>query len=365
MFTLAFSLGIVAGFVTFFAPRHMAVKQRVVKLIIPAVLLTIYIPVVIGTYWYATIRYDLNKRSLAEAVGIPEKGRESKTVIALMPEKPVLQEWPMQAGVLIDRWNFSKKTVELSYENLKKIEEYLRNHKEGSVFYWTGLEVLVNGYNWFWDTERGIDQMFRNSPYAYVPRMQLLGRLRYVPVTLENEKYLRDFADETKWHVGKRAALWLAEAFMHFGHADEAKKWAEKAKAKGTDMSKATFLTEPVFTDGTMRGAFKVNGVPLAGAKVALVAYRDKDNWGITSITTLIIRLDTRLVDVRTTDAAGKFTFANLGKGEYILAVMTDKETVHYGLAPGQFKVENVPGTIKLDINNPSRNVGDINILTK
>jgi hypothetical protein len=365
MFTLAFSLGIIAGFITVLAPRQMAVRQRLLRLVVPSVLLGVYLPVVIGTYWYAHIKYDLGKSSLAEAVGIPEKGRESKTVIALMPEKPVLQEWPMQAGVLIYRWNFSKKTVELSYENLKKIEEYLHNHKYRSVFYWTGLEVLVNGYNWFWDTERGIDQMSRNAPYAYVPRMQLLGRLRYVPVTPGNEKYLRDFANETKWHVGKRAALWIAEAFMHFGHADEAKKWAEKAKAKGTDMSKATFLTEPVFTDGTMRGAFKVNGVPLAGAKVALVAYRDKDNWGITGITTLIIRLNTRLVDVRTTDAAGKFTFTNLGKGDYVLAVMTDEETVPYSLASGQFKVENAPGTIKLDINKPSKNVGDIKILTK
>jgi hypothetical protein len=365
MFTLAFSLGIVAGFVTVLAPRQMAVRQRLLRLIVPGVLLAIYFPVVIGTYWYAHIKYDLGESSLAEAVGIPEKGWENKTVVALMPEKPVLQEWPMQAGVLIYRWNFSKKTVELSYENLKKIEEYLRDHKDRTVFYWTGLEVLVNGYNWFWDTERGIKQMSRNAPYAYVPRMQLLVRLRYVPVTSENEKYLRDFADETKWHVGKVGALRLAEAFMHFGHADEAKKWAEKAKAKGEDVSKATFLTEPVFTKGALSGAFKVNGVPLGGAKVALVAYRDKDNWDITKIFTLTVRLNTRLVDVRTTDASGKFTFSNLGRGEYMLAVMTDKETVPYSLPPSQFKVKNAPGMIKLDIKNPSKNVGDINILTK
>jgi hypothetical protein len=331
------------------------------------VLLGVYIPVVIGTYWYAHIKYDLGKSSLAEAVGIPEKGPVSKTVVAIMPEKPVCLEWPMQAGATIYRWNFSKKTVELSYENLKKIEEYLHNHKDGSVFYQTGLEVLVNGYNWFWDTERGIDQMFRNAPYAYVPRMQLVSRLRYVSVTPENEKYLRGFADETRWHVGKRGALLLAEAFMHFGHADEARKWAEKAKAKakGEDVSKATFLTEPVFTKGTVSGAVKVNSAPLAGAKVALVAYRDNDNWDITKIFTLTVRLNTRLVDVRTTDASGKFTFTNLGRGEYMLAVMTDKETVPYSLPPGQFKVENAPGMIKLDIKNPSKNVGNINIVTK
>ena len=347
MFTLAFSLGIVAGFVTVLAPWHMAVRQRLLRLLVPAALLTIYIPVVIGTYWYAHIRYDLGKHSLAEAVGIPGKGRVSKTVVKLMPEKPILQEWPMQAEGW--SWNGSE-TFELSYENLRKIEEYLHEHKEGSVFYQAGLFGLGNGYFRLWDTKKAMDQMFRNTPYYDGCRFELLIHLPYMPVTPENEKYLRDFADETKWHVGKAGTLRLAKAFMHFGHADEAKKWAGKAKAKGEDLSKATFLTGPVFTRGTVSGAFKVDDVPLVGAKVALFAgypgYRST-------------------VDVRTTDASGKFTFTNLGRGEYILAVMTDKETVPYSLPPGHIKVKNASGAIKLDINNPSRNVGDINILTK
>jgi hypothetical protein len=345
MFTLAFSLGIIAGFVTVLAPRRMEVKQRLLKLIVPAVLLGVYIPVLIGTCWYADVRYDLGKRSLAEAVGIPGEGRVGKVKAKLIPVKmPILQERPTQA--MGHSGNFE--IFELSYENLKKIEDYLRKHKDSSVFYLAGLSALMNGYFELWDIKKGMNQMSRNAPYDHKSRYLLLSMLQYVPVTPENEKYLRDFADETKWYVGKVGAHHLAEAFMHFGHTDEAKKWAEKAKAKGLDLSKATFLTEPMFTRGTVSGAFKVNGVPLAGVKVALFLPRYE-----------------RPVDVRTTDTSGKFAFTNLGNGEYVLAAMTDKETVPYSLPPGKFKVENAPGTIKLDINNPSRNVGNINILTK
>jgi hypothetical protein len=346
MFTLAFSLGIIAGFVTVLAPRRMEVKQRLLKLIVPAVLLGVYIPVLIGTCWYADARYDLGKRSLAEAVGIPGEGGVGMAKAKAIPVKmPILQERPTRAkGYSRDFFV----TFELSYENLKKIEGYLRKHKDSSVFYLAGLSALMKGYFELWDTKKAMDQMFCNAPYDYASRVGLLSMLQHVPVTAENEKYLRDFADETKWHIGKVGALRLVEAFMHFGHADEAKKWAEKAKAKGAELSEVTFLTQPVFTRGTVSGAFKVDGVPLAGVKVALFLPRYE-----------------RPVDVRTTDASGKFTFTNLGKGDYMLAVMTDKETVPYGLPPSQLKVENEPGTIKLDINNPSKNVGNINILTK
>ena len=47
---------------------------------------------------------------------------------------------------------------------------------------------------------------------------------------------------------------------MHFGLVDEAKAWVEKAKAKGEDVSKITFLNDRVLTDGKITGVIQVNG---------------------------------------------------------------------------------------------------------
>lgn len=357
VFLSGFSFAVIAGFVTVLAPRRMTIKARIVRLVIPAVLLAIYVPVIAGMYHNAVVRYDLNKKNLAEAAGIPEKGRESKTVVLFVPEKPAVQEWQMEAsgnGLMINN-----NTYALTPENIGKIEDYLSRHSNGSIFFYAGSDAVMKGYYKLWEADKGNERMFRNARHQFIARMVLLARLRSIPVTMENEKYLLSFADETKWHAGKTASLRIAEAFMHFGRVDDAKAWADRARAKGEDPGKSKALGEPVLTNASITGTIKLGGAPLAGKKVALFPYRQK-----------MTRIEPRYfygfpLDAKTTDTSGRFEFANLGKGEYVLAVMTEKEEVPFKAPGGSFSVENAPAVITLDEAAPVKELGDINIIVQ
>jgi hypothetical protein len=355
MFFLSMSLGIMAGLITAFSPTYKTTRQRAVRLIFPAMLLAVLIPVILTTYQNAVRKYDLGKKNLAEAVGIPEKASVSKAIATFMPNnKTVIQEWPMQANANSFMGTY---TIELSHENLNKVKDYIAAHKEGSVYNYAAQDVLVNGYYGLWDIKKGIEQQFKNSGEILLPRLMLISQLRYLPITTDNLNYLKSFTDENKWHIGR--ALRIAEAFMHFGMVDKAKAWVEKAKSKGEDVSKATFLNDKVLTNGKILGEIKINGKSPANAKVGLLRYSESFEK-IDNITLVL-----RLLDVRNLDATGRVSFNHLGRGEYVLAIMTDKETLPYNLPSEKLHVINSPGAIKLDVNKPNRNLGNINIVVK
>ncbi|MEE9524159.1 MAG: hypothetical protein V3V59_05335, partial [Thermodesulfovibrionales bacterium] len=61
----------------------------------------------------------------------------------------------------------------------------------------------------------------------------------------------------------------------------------------------------------------------------------------------------------------GRFSFDKLGTGEYSLVLMTTKDIIPYDVAPDNFKINNVPGVIKLDNKRPVADLGVINITIK
>jgi len=146
---------------------------------------------------------------------------------------------------------------------------------------------------------------------------------------------------------------------MHFGLVEEAKAWVEKAKARGEDVSKITFLEDRVLTDGKVTGAIKVNGKPPANTKVVLLRYTE----GFEKIEDT--SLPNRLLDVRELDRSGKFAFDKLGKGNYTLAIMTDKETIPYDLPKERLNVNTYSTVMRLSADNPALNLGDINIVIR
>lgn len=357
MFISSMSLGIMAGLITAFSPTYKTTRQRFVRLIFPAMLLAVLIPVILTTYRNAVTKYDLGKKNLAEAVGIPGKASVSKTIVTFMPNnKTVIQEWPMQAKA----YSFTgTDTIELSYKNLKKIEDYIVRHKDGSVFNYTAQDALVDGYYSLWNIKKGMEEQFRASEHKIIHRLILFSRFRNITILPENLKYVKTFTDESKWHISGRFALRIAEGFTHFGMLEEAKAWVKKAKDKGEDISKATFLNDKIFTDGKMFGEIKINGKHPTNTKVGLLRY--SENFGKISDYTL----PNKLIDVRDLDRSGRFTFDHLGKGEYVIAIMTDKEVVPYSLPSEKLSVTNSPGVIKLDANKPNINLGNINIAVK
>ncbi|HBO84326.1 MAG: hypothetical protein A2073_05665 [Deltaproteobacteria bacterium GWC2_42_11] len=353
MFMSGISLCILAGVIVALSPTYKETRQRITGIIFPSILFIIFISVVAGVYQNASKKYDINKKNLAEAVGIPEKVSSSRTVVLFASDKTAPQQLPMQT---MGSSFVGTYTIELSYENLKKIEDYLDKHKEGSVFMYAGRDALINGYHTLWDIKKGIEWQFKSSNDMLLPRMMMLARLKNLPVTPENLSYLKSFSDKSRWHIGGKHGLRMAEGFMHFNLIEEAKALVKESKEKGADVSKATFLDEPVFTDGKISGTLKINGKEAPNIKIALLAYTDSvhkfENVSLTGL----------LLDVRESDPAGKFSFEYLGKGDFMIAVMTDKETIPYNILPEKFRVENSPGKIKLDTATKNLDLGNINI---
>ena len=354
MFMSSVSLGILSGLITSLSPTYKTAAQRLTRLIFPAILIAILISVILITYNNAVTKYDLGKKSLAEAVGVPEKASLSKTIVLFLPDRVILQEWPMQSKGLSF---IGSNTIELSYENLKKVEDYIAGHKDGSVYNYAARDALMKGFYGLWDVKNAVEQQFKNFDDILLHRLMIISQLRYLPVTQDNLNSLRSFSDESKWYIGSRYMLRIAEAFMHFGLIDEAKAWVEKAKAKGEDVSKVTFLNDRILTDGKITGSIKVNGKPPANTKVALLKYTE----GFAKIEDT--SLPNRLLDVRELDSSGKFAFDMLGKGNYTLAVMTDKETIPYDLPKDKLNIYTYSTVLKLGADNPVVNIGDINIV--
>ncbi|MBI4822683.1 MAG: hypothetical protein HY805_00405 [Nitrospirae bacterium] len=353
MFCILF--GIIAMLTVSLSPTYRTKTQRLIRLVFPVTLFLIVAVVITFLYQNADRKYDLGKKDIGEAVGIPDKASSSKTILLFKGKKPadiVIQEWPLQVsgyGV------FTKGTIELSYENLKKAQDYLKAHKEGSIFNNAIREMLYKGYYALWDVNKAMEMQFSISEHLMLARMIMLNRLQAVPITTENLRYLKAYADESRWYVGGKSNLNIATAFIHFGMPEEADAWLKKAKEKGQDISEVKI--ETVQTKGKVSGRITLNkGNPLSIAKVAILKYQgtlDKiEDWTLIS----------KLLDVRQLDSQGRFVFDNLGDGQYLLAIMTDKETIPYSIPSENLKVKNPPGVLKLERKTPVLNLSDIDI---
>lgn len=356
MLLLSLSLGIIAGLALALSPTYRTVKQRLLRLIFPAVVFAVMNAIVIGIYNDADRKYDLGKKDIREAVGIPDKASSSRTILLFKGKKQdgiSIQEWHLQVsgyGVL------TRSTIELSYENLKKIEDYLKAHKEGSIFNNVAEDVLYKGYYALWDIEKAEEMQFASSGRIIFARLMMLNRLQYTPITQKNLEYLKAYADESRWYAGGKSSLSIAKAFIHFGMPNEADAWLKKAKERGADVSEVKMI-EKALTGGRIKGRITLNGgKPLLNTKVAILKYQDTiekiEEWTLPS----------KLIDVRQLDSKGVFAFDNLGDGQYLLTIMTDKETIPYSIPSENLKVKNPPGVLNLGGKISSLNLGDIDI---
>jgi hypothetical protein len=347
-------MGILGGLITALSPAERTVEQRVVRLLFPIALSMILAAIGLGLYQHADAKYDLGKKDLAAAVGVPAKALSSNTVVLFNPGKALLQEWPLE----VTGYGRSGPggAIALSRENLEKVEAYLDKHKEGSLFTTAAHDVLIKGAFHLLDAHAGLNQEFKSSKQMLLPRLMLLSQLRYLPVVPENLSYLRSFTDESQWYVGGKYALIIAEGFMHYGMKDEAAMWAKKAREKSADVSKAIVLKEPVFKTGKVFGSLTINGNAPAHTKVAILRY----SQAIDKLSDII--LQSRLIAVREVDGAGRFIFDRLGKGEYLLLFMTDNETVPFNISAKDWNIAHAPGVIKLDTKTAARNLGAISI---
>lgn len=354
VFMSGFSFAILAGVIITLVPQQITTRQRVLKAISPLILIVVFVSIISFKYNDAVTKYDLGKKSFAEAIGIPEKTSEIKTLVLLSPDKELIQEFPMEANA---GYFMASNTFAVSYENLEKIEAYLNSHKNSSVYYYASIDGLIRGYSQLLNVKKGLEYQVKGSEHFLIHRMLLLLRLRNLPVTKENINYLKTFTDESKWHISSRSALQISEAFMHFNMEKEAVLWARKAKEKGADLSGTTFLNEVPLTNGLIKGRIWVNGKTPANTKIALFVYGGYLK-NISEFT-----LTNKLIDAVSPDKFGRFTFKNLGRGNYVLAVVVDDKTIPYTTPAEKIKAENSPSLITLDAGQPIADLRDINLV--
>ena len=405
MFLLSLPLAITAGLVVALSPVYMETKARFKRLIFPGVLVVIMVTAVFGTYQYALAKYDFDKKDIAEAVGISDKTSIIRTILFFKQDKKgneiILLEWPMEVVYFNPLFKQDKKefekankmflekghiqmslsrfpgmdTIELSQENLGKIQDYLLDHKDGSVFNRTAEHVLHYGYHALWDMEKALERQFLSSQHQLISRLFMIVRMQYLSITPQNLKYLESFADETKWHINGRFALSIALSFSHFGMPDEAQKWIVKAKQRGAKSEMVAAVqkrlpTAPILTKGKIYGSITVNGEAPLNTKVAILNSRGTDGDNVFESSNHFAEsiqsvLPTRLIGAKKLDHQGRFIFEHLGEGKYFLGLMTDKEVIPYNISSEKITVKNSPGVIELGGKVSEVDVGNIDIVVK
>lgn len=359
---LGLELSLIAGFVIALAPVPRdagEIRRRLVKPIIALVVISIFL---FTAYWYAGKKYDLDKPNLASVLGISDKAKNSRTILVFNPSKelPVtIQEWPLQAS----GWSLATQSpIELTVDNLHKVESYLNTHPEGTIYTYAARNILMNGYYALWDVEQGQTWQVKSAESQLLPRLMLLARFRCMRITPENLTLLESYSNEKIWRHRGRSAQALSMAYQHFGNTTEAKKWLQKAKEYGAKIINANYIDAPVVTRGIIKGKILLNSRPLAGAQVALLGH-STDRERIESYKLMDINLSRELEDVVTSSKDGTFTFTSLGSAKYLIALMTEKDVIPFDVKPGKIKVSNVPELIQIGPVE-KRDVGIINIVT-
>ncbi|MFC1549331.1 hypothetical protein ACFL4R_00455 [Nitrospirota bacterium] len=355
IFVLSFSLAASAAAIAAIAPVNTDRQTRILNLMRAVSIVLVYFIVSLGFYVYAADKYDLGKKNLAEAVGIPEKASEDKTLVVLAPtgdnETPVLlKKWPMQAKA----FNFvGDYTVDASPESLLKISSYLQEHNEGSVYRYASMGAIYVGHFNSLDAERGASAMVEAARELLLPRMLMLWRLQYSPATEVNIAILKAFADQDKWYVGGRSAERIAIAMARFGMPDEAEKWFELAKDSAPD-NEVVLPEAPVLLDGSVSGRVMLNDAPLKGVRVGLMHYQGEfDDINDNDMQRLL--LASQEVDVD-----GSFRFDALTSGSYHIALLADEDAIPSDLEMDKLTLDNIPGVITLDKGNSSAELGNI-----
>jgi hypothetical protein len=359
---ISLELLLIADFAAALAPVQLDATEIRHRLVRPTVALAGIVALLIAAYSYAGKKYDLDKPDIASAVGIASKERNSKTVLIFTPSKmlPVtIQDWPQQTTAFSLA---ASGTIQLTKDNLQKVESYLNAHPCGTIYTYTARGILMNGYYALWDAHEGQFWQVKAAESQLIPRLQLLARFASMRVTPKNIELLESYSDDKKWYHSGRSARALSIAYQHFDKPVQAKAWLQKAKSLGAEIKDTKYLDVAAITQGTIKGKILLNGKPLPDVMVGLLSQQTTSNR-VESYTLTEFSLARTLQDAVRTNRDGSFAFTELGGGKYLIAIMTEKNVIPFDIKPGQINVNNVPGLIQIGPAK-TRNVGTVRITT-
>lgn len=361
------SFGIAAGLIVAFSPVFRDIKWRLKRLPVPIVLATALCLFVFITYSEGAQKYDLDKESLADAAGLLDARAPSRTVVMFRPDgkgnnfTPL--EWPMQVQVIRRNkagnlfYKESKTTVAVTPENIKKLESYLNEYREGSVYSYLARQALEKSYFAEWEMEKSLAMQYA-SQNSMILRLQMLRHLSALPVTGKNFEYAKKYLDVNEWHVGERAIPMLINVLVHFNRLDKAREWENRLTTKYGKENPVWIPDRPAVTTGRISGSLTINSAEPKNVKIALIRnITERDNMNVYSLRYL-------LTDVRLLNGESRFEFNNIGEGDFFLSVMTDAKTIAFNKSPEKLKIENPPGILRISPNRTELNLGGINVVT-
>ena len=288
----------------------------------------------LALYGWAGARYDLRRKSLAEAAGMAPSTPARRTVLVLVEKRgrPEVEVHSLESGL--------EGEAEPTAESLAAVERYASGRR--TVFTLSALRFLYGRRTMEMraeDLRRALLLGHRlGDPLA---RLLLLESLAVAPPGPQAAGLLDCLADERSFRIGGRAAARFAVAYARFGLKERSAFWEERA-ALGEGgiplgllpLSKSRGALKP----GLIRG--RVKGAP--GVRVGL--YVRGDRYAPYELG------PGQFVASALADGRGRFAFRGLGAGDYFIALAFDS-------APGetrQARLSGHRGDIRLDARRPS-----------
>lgn len=307
------------------APSRQNFHHRPRKLILPIGLTISFGLFLCAGYYYGVNHYDLDKTSLAQAINA--KTATSKVHTAILTGDSVIST-PWNSSV--NTYSIpTSSTIVASKKNIQLLEQYLKDQPRSIHRYGCEDAIVKSLFN-LWDSGQATIRQ-QQTQSTILQRIIFLNRLTCLPVTETNRDFLDEYKDDSKWWVGSKAALLLAQAAIHFNEFDTARKWLNAAERQDGDkqtFAEITIPEQPLLTTGTVSGSIKTQQPVIIGL------FRVKDDRQETYLDTSFLTLN--LVDSQTIPSSAAFTFTQLGEGRYFLALQYNGDKTEITMTPAE-----------------------------
>ncbi len=229
----------------------------------------------------------------------------------------VIVEWNRRVDKLVyaDDLNESVDLVEANVENLKKyiqkdVHTHYSNVAVDALKEIKKIDLDIDGYR-----EVSLESMYKGGTFMNAILLTLTLN-NNIPVTENNLRFIQALSNEDDFYIAGDNAYLLARLWISFEDEKKAKYFYDRATATSTSRfrwydSWDELLQQYRFNKGRISG--KVSGLDQP-TQVVLVDCKTPDKQATLSFY--------KIKAVATTSDTGEFSFENLVKGEYTLAVV-------------------------------------------
>ena len=321
-------------------------KPRAVLLVVAAAAL--WAVPTLATEAALTRWYGLGPRTLAEAAGIPvDADAQTAVVLRLSPSRgrTTTRESVRMAASLPDMSpNEPLSTgVDLSPENLAKLEGFLQGSGYRGVFAGEALAHVRRGWLMWWDADHALEAMMLSIPGRVHPDYRgALDLIKVGPMTAERFAKLEQLdaaatADPRTGFEQVTASQYIFEgfaaAYARFGDEAKARRWlAHIDNLLLVTEKKVEVAPLEDFRGCKVSGSLLLDGRPAGSIMVGLF-----EVWRTTPTSSGV-----RLLSGSTfPDDNGRFSFSDLAPGQYELGLLGRVEDLRGRVigSPGRFEL--------------------------